>query len=134
MTEVKKDWTEKHLQEVRRYQTILDKTPYEMKVKRIEIMARMLVFIGRLSAGFSEEYKNIYAERKYTYAQAKLAATGQKEAKAEIEIYELRKQEAQAFGNMERWRRAFETTKEEINALKYSVKIDIEDGSSRTNF
>jgi hypothetical protein len=129
-----RDWTEEHLKEVRKYQTILNNTPYESKVKRIEVMARMLVFIGRLSAGFSGEYKRIYAERKYTYAQAKLDATGQKDAKAEIAVYDLRKQEAQAFENMERWRRAFETTKEEINALKYSVKIDIEDGSSRTNF
>ncbi len=129
-----RDWTEEHLNEVRRYQAILNNTPYEMKVKRIEIMARMLVFIGRLSAGFGGEYKRIYAERKYTYAQAKLSATGQKDAHAEIAVHQLRKQEAQAFENMERWRRAFETTKEEINALKYSVKIDIEDGSSRTNF
>lgn len=129
-----RDWTEEHLNEVRRYQAILNNTPYEMKVKRIEIMARMLVFIGRLSAGFAEEYQTIYADRKYTYAQAKLAATSQKESHAEIAVRELRKQEAQAYGNMERWKKAFETTKEEINALKYSVKIDIEDGSSRTSF
>ncbi|MED4098396.1 hypothetical protein [Priestia megaterium] len=126
-----KDWVEEHLNEVLKYQQMLERTPDEMKVHRIEIMSKMLVFIGKLAATFSEEYKDIYAERKHAYAQAKVAATSQKEAHAEIAVYHLRKQEAQAYGNMERWRKAFESTKEEINALKYKLKIDIEDGSSR---
>ncbi|MED4234424.1 hypothetical protein [Priestia megaterium] len=126
-----KDWVEEHLNEVLKYQQMLERTPDEMKVHRIEIMSKMLVFIGKLAATFSEEYKNIYADRKAAYAEAELAATRYKQAHAEIAVKELRKQEATAYGNMQRWRNAFESTKEEINALKYKVKIDIEDGSSR---
>lgn len=126
-----KGWVEEHLNEVLRCQKILERTPDEMKVHRIEIMSKMLVFIGKLAATFSEEYKNIYADRKSTYAEAELAASKNKHAHAELAVKELRKQEATAYGNMQRWRNAFESTKEEINALKYKVKIDIEDGSSR---
>ncbi|MEE3895338.1 hypothetical protein [Priestia megaterium] len=126
-----KDWVEEHLNEVLKYQQMLERTPDEMKVHRIEIMSKMLVFIGKLAATFSEEYKNIYADRKAAYAEAELAAEKYKQAHAEIAVKELRKQEATAYGNMQRWRNAFESTKEEINALKYKVKIDIEDGSSR---
>ncbi|MDR0128668.1 hypothetical protein [Priestia megaterium] len=126
-----KDWVEEHLNEVLKYQQMLERTPDEMKVHRIEIMSKMLVFIGKLAATFSEEYKNVYADRKVAYAEAELAAEKYKQAHAEIAVKELRKQEATAYGNMQRWRNAFESTKEEINALKYKVKIDIEDGSSR---
>ena len=126
-----KDWVEEHLNEVLKYQQMLERTPNEMKVHRIEIMSKMLVFIGKLAAIFSEEYKNIYADRKAAYAEAELAAEKYKQAHAEIAVKELRKQEATAYGNMQRWRNAFESTKEEINALKYKVKVDIEDGSSR---
>lgn len=126
-----KDWVEEHLNEILKYQQMLERTPDEMKVHRIEIMSKMLVFIGKLAAIFSEEYKNIYADRKAVYAEAELAATKYKQAHAEIAVKELRKHEATAYGNMQRWRNAFESTKEEINALKYKVKIHIEDGSSR---
>lgn len=129
MTE--RDWVAEHLEEIKKYQKRLESTPVEMKVQRIEILSRMLVFIGKLAATFSEEYKNIYAERKYVYAEAELAAEKNKKAHAEIAVRELRKQEAKAYGNMQRWRNAFDSTKEEINALKYKVKIDVEDGSSR---
>ncbi|MEK4754817.1 hypothetical protein MKX72_20150 [Priestia sp. FSL R5-0597] len=130
MTE--RDWVVEHLKEITKYQKQLDRTPKEMKVQRIEILSRMLVFIGKLAATFSEEYKNIYAERKYTYAEAEIKAEKNKKAYAEIAVRDLRKQEAKAYGNMQRWKNAFESTKEEINALKYKVKIDVEDGSSRT--
>lgn len=128
----KKDWTDEHLQEIIKYQKQLNAVPDENKVQRIELLSKQLVFIGKLAAEFSERYKKIYATRKRVYAEAEIAATKQRQAHAELAVVELREEEAEAYGNMKRWSNAFESTKEEINALKYKVKIDIEDGSSRT--
>jgi hypothetical protein len=49
----------------------------------------------------------------------------------ELAVINLRKEEAEAYGNMKHWGNAFESTKEEINTLKYRVRISIQDGSSR---
>ena len=126
-----RDWTDEHLQEIIKYQAVLNSLPEQAKLQRIETLSKQLVFIGKLAAEFSERYKRIYAERKRVYAEAEIAALKNKKAHAELAVVELRKEEAQAYGNMKRWGNAFDSTKEEINALKYQVKIDIEDGSSR---
>jgi hypothetical protein len=73
----------------------------------------------------------IYATRKRVHAEAYIHATKSKAAVAELAIVDWRKKEAEAYGSMKRWNNAFDSTKEEINALKYKVRIDIEDGSSK---
>ena len=125
------DWVEKHREEIMKYQIELNNLPEQNKVKRIEILSKQLVYIGKLAAEFSEEYKRIYATRKRVHAEAYIKAPTSKAAHAELAVTNLRELEADAYGNMKRWNNAFESTKEEINALKYHVKIDIEDGSSR---
>ena len=122
-----------HLQEIIKYQKMLDEVPEENKVRRIELLSKQLVFIGRLASAFSEEYKRIYATRKRMHAEAYIAAERNKAAEAELAVADIREKEAEAYGNYKRWTNAFESTKEEINALKYKVKVDIEDGSSRIN-
>lgn len=98
------DWTETHLKEIIKYQRQLDALPGDgMEMARIETLSKMLVL--KLSAEFSERYKHVYASRKQVHAEA--------------------------YGNMKRWGNAFDSTKEEVNALKYRVRISIEDGSSR---
>jgi hypothetical protein len=125
------DWVDKHLQEVIKYQKLLDEIPEDCKIERIEMLSKMLVFIGKLSAEFSEQYKKVYAARKQVHAEAYINATKNKSAKAELAIVHLREMEAEAYGNYKRWGNAFDSTKEAINALKYKVRIDIEDGSSK---
>ena len=125
------DWVEKHREEIMKYQIELNNLPEQNKVKRIENLSKQLVYIGKLAAEFSEEYKRIYATRKRVHAEAYIKAPNSKAAHAELAVTDLRELEAEAYGNMKRWNNAFESTKEEINALKYHVKIDIEDGSSR---
>jgi hypothetical protein len=127
----KKDWTEDYLQELVKYNKALKQVPDESRVQRIEILSKQLVLIGKMAAEFSERYKMIYAERKRVHAQAYIDATKNKAAEAELAVVFLRGMEAEAYGSMKRWGNAFDSTKEEINALKYKVKIDIEDGSSR---
>lgn len=129
---MQKDWIETHLIEINKLQKKLDATPTESKVQRIEILADMLVFIGRLAAEFSDQHKEAYTNRKQAYAQAEWDAPRRAQAYAELAVKEHRDIEKKAFKNMKRWDNAFITTREKINALKYCVKIDIEDGSSRT--
>jgi hypothetical protein len=125
------NWIDTHLIEITKLQKKLEGTPEESKIQRIEILADMLVFIGKLAAEFAEEYKGVYAERKRVYAQAEIDAPRKAQAHAELAVVGLRGLEKEAYGNMKRWGHAFESTKEKINALKYRIKIDIEDGSSR---
>lgn len=131
MTKTKTDWTEDYLQELIKYNNQLKQVPSESRVQRIEILSKQLVLIGKLAAEFSERYKKIYATRKRVYAEAYIEAKNNKAARAELAIVDLREEESTAYGDMKRWSNAFDSTKEEINALKYKVKIDIEDGSSR---
>jgi hypothetical protein len=130
MSEVK-DWTDSYLPELVKYNNALEQTSSDNKIQRIELLSKQLILIGKLAAEFSKRYKMIYAERKRVHAQAYINAQRNKAAEAELAVVFLRGEEAEAYGNMKRWSNAFESTKEEINALKYKVKIDIEDGSSR---
>lgn len=131
MAQEVKDWTDDYLIELVKYQKRLDTVPLENKVMRIDILSKQLVFIGKLAAEFSERYKRVYATRKRTHAEAYIAATKNKAAVAELAVSDLRDEEAELYGSMKRWNNAFESTREEINALKYQVRIDISDGSSR---
>lgn len=127
------EWIDKHLSEIINYQKQLDLLPAnDMEMARIEILSKMLVFIGKLSAEFSEQYKRVYANRKRVQAEAYIAAGRNKAQMAELAVIDLREEEAEAYGNMKRWSNAFESTKEEINALKYRLRISFEDGSSRS--
>lgn len=126
-----KDWTEEYVQDLKKYNKALNQTPLESRVQRIEIISKQLVLIGKLAAEFSKLYKITYATRKRAHAEAYISATKNKAAEAELAVIDIRLEEAEAYGDMKRWSNAFDSTKEEINALKYQVKIDIEDGSSR---
>lgn len=126
-------WIETHLKEIRSYQMLIDETPEDVITEHIFIRSRMLVLIGRVAARLSEDYKKIYARRKQVHAEAYLSAARSKAAEAELAIVELRNVEAEAYGDMKRWNNAFESTQEEINALKYKVKISLADGSADAN-
>lgn len=124
-----------HIDEITKYQTLLNQTPKENKRKRIELLSEQLIFIGKLAAEFSEEYKSVYAERKRVQAEAEIQAStdklkGGKEAHGEIAVKEWRQKEAKAYGDMKRWGNAFTSTREQLHALKFDLNIDIQDGSN----
>lgn len=131
MTKPKKDWISDYVQDLTKYNNQLKEIHSENRIMRIEVLSKQLVLIGKLAAEFSERYKKIYASRKRIHAEAYIKAKSNKAAEAELAVIDIRLEEAEAYGNMKRWSNAFDSTKEEINALKYKVKIDIEDGSSR---
>lgn len=119
-----------YLTEIKRYHQLIERVPEEDKVTRINLLSKQLVFIGRLASYFAEQNKRVYATRKRVYSETYLDATKHKAHVAELAVVDLREEEAEAYGNFKRWSNAFESTREEINALKYKVKIDFADGSS----
>ncbi|MDP5277205.1 hypothetical protein [Chengkuizengella axinellae] len=93
-------------------------------INKIDLLSKCLVYIGRLSSHCDGKYKRIYAQRKHDYAYAEIHSKSPKKANAELAVAALREQEAEAYELMQRWRNAFESTQQEINALKYKLKID----------
>lgn len=122
-----------HVNEILKYQAQLKHISNEQYIMKIEILTKIYVLSGKLAAHFSGEYKRIYAERKRVHAESYLNAITNKAIAAELSVVDLRKDEAEAYENMKRWGNGFESTREEINALKYRIRIDIADGSIRTS-
>ncbi|RCW44250.1 hypothetical protein [Paenibacillus prosopidis] len=120
---------ESHIFEISRLRREADKLPDDNPgalMSKIELLARCLVFIGRLSSHLDGTYKRIYAKRKYEQALAVTRATKDKQAHAEIAVKELREEEAQSYEDMNRWRNAFQSTTEEIHSLKMRMKQDFQ--------
>ncbi|MDP5277229.1 hypothetical protein [Chengkuizengella axinellae] len=98
-------------------------------VRKIELLTKSLFLIGKLSSFLDGEHKRIYAKRKREYSIAYLNAKSPKKEHAELIIADLRDEESEAYQIKQRWRNAFISTQEEINRLKYKLKIDIADGT-----
>jgi len=107
----KPDWIETNLKQIRLYQQQLNDLPEVCIVERIELLSKMLVYIGKLAGELSEEYKMTYAKRKRIHAETYLKAKKNKAVEAELAVTKIREEEAQAYGNMKRWANAFESTR-----------------------
>jgi hypothetical protein len=125
------EFLQTNLQYIFWYQKQIENTPEDDYVERINLMAKMLVFIGRVAAYCKTEAKAKYIERKRVYWQTYQTAPKPKEMNAELAVIDLREEELEWFGMSERWNNAFITVREEINALKYKQRLEFEDGSSR---
>jgi len=118
---------EQHTREIMRLRREADSLPNDNPaalMRKIELLARCMVYVGRLSSYLDGEYKRIYAERKREYAKAYIEAPRNKEAYAELAVVELREKEAQAYEDSRRWRNALDSLTEEIHALKLKMRID----------
>lgn len=91
---------------------------------KVDLLARCLVYIGRLSSHLDGYYKRVYAKRKHDYADAYMSAKAHKTATAELAVSKLREMEAEAYEQHRRWRNAFDSTTEEIHALKLRLRQD----------
>lgn len=121
-----------HLNEITRLRTEADKLPEDNPaglMHKIELLAKCMVYVGRLSSALDGDYKRAYALRKRTYAQAYIDAPRAKEAHAELAVADLREAEAQAYEDSRRWRNALESLTEEIHSLKLKLRIDFVDGT-----
>jgi hypothetical protein len=121
-----------HFTEIARLRREADSLPDDVPhalIDKIDLLSRCLVFIGRVSSVLDGDHKRVYAKRKYEFALAVTKATKDKQAHAELAVAELRIIEAQAYEDMQRWRNAFDSTQEEIHALKLRMRIDFADGN-----
>jgi len=121
-----------HLNEIVRFRTEADALPEDNPsglMQKIELLAKCMVYVGRLSSALDGEYKRVYALRKRTYAQAYIDAPKSKDAHAELAIVGLRESEAQAYEDSRRWRNALESLTEEIHSLKLKMRINFADGT-----
>jgi len=120
-----------HLNEIMRLRREADSLPEDNPaglMQKIELLAKCMVYVGRLSSALDGEYKRVYAERKRRYAEAYIAAPRAKEAHAELAVVELREKEAQAYEDSRRWRNALDSLTEEIHSLKLKMRIDFAEG------
>lgn len=121
-----------HLKEITRLRREADRLPDDNPaglLQKIDLLAKCLTYIGRLSSYLDGEYKRIYAKRKHEQAIAEVHSKPPRQANAEIAIAPLRLEEAKAYEMMQRWRNAFASTQEEVHALKLRMRIDFADGN-----
>ncbi|PZD95208.1 hypothetical protein DNH61_11655 [Paenibacillus sambharensis] len=118
---------DQHITEITRLRRQADLLPDDspgVLMQKIELLAKCLVYIGRVSSHLDGVYKRVYARRKYEHALAITKAQKDKQAHAELAVKELREEEATAYEDMNRWRNAFSSTTEEIHSLKMRMKQD----------
>lgn len=118
---------QEHLREITRLRKQADELPEDNPqslMEKITLLSKCLTYIGRLSSHLDGEYKRIYARRKHEQAMAAVNSPPPRAFRAELAVRELREQEAQAYEMMRRWRNAFESTQEQIHALKLKMRID----------
>ncbi len=97
-----------------------DEIPADL-AKKIHLYAEVMQLIGKYHAQATFNYGRAYAERKHAYAQALVNTPGTgvvKEGQADIDAYPYRLKEAEAEGEMHRWKNSLAATAEIINALK----------------
>ena len=94
--------------------------------KKIVVYTRILQEIGMQIANHTYHYRNLEAERKRVYALAVKDAVGtgkDKEAAAEIQVIKHRQKEFKAERDLIKWQKAYDSTKELINALKKQLEV-----------
>ena len=93
-----------HLNEITRLRREADSLPEDNPaglMQKIELLAKCMVYVGRVSSTLDGDYKRVYAARKRTYAEAYITATKAKDATAELAVVELREKESQAYEDMQ---------------------------------
>jgi len=101
-----------------------EENPAELS-RIITLYSRSLQLIGNYHADAIKSHGISYAQRKSTWGKTMHDTPGTgivKEGAAEIAIYVLRKDEAEAESEVWKWRNQFQSTQEIINSLKIQLK------------
>jgi hypothetical protein len=110
-------WT-KRLRELKEKVESLNASEVPLDIARQnEYLAEQLQIIGRFLSSAVHRQKWIYANRKHAEDTLK------KTEKGPEKIKDLRLQEAAAIAEVKRWEYAYESTKELIQAKKYTLNI-----------
>ncbi len=97
-----------------------DEIPGQL-AQKIHLYAQVMQWIGKYHAEATYAYGKAYADRKNVYAQALVNTPGTgvvKEGQADIDAYPYRLKEAEAEGEMHRWKNSLAASAEIINAMK----------------
>lgn len=96
--------------------------------KIIVLNTMLLQPLGKMYGIATKEYKYAYAQRKYAHGTLLVQSDGtgvEKQGQAEIGAYDMRKKEAEAEGEMIRWKHAFISTQELIQSQKLVLRAMI---------
>lgn len=102
-----------------------EEIPSEL-AKKIVVYTEILRVLGTYIAHATYKLGSIEADRKREYAIALVREGGtakEREGKAELRITQYRKQEYQAEAELIKWKNAYDSTKELINALKKQLEV-----------
>lgn len=121
-------YMEKTLQEMARLNKQLEglseSNPSDLQ-KIIMINTLMLQPLGKMYGYATKQYKLAYSQRKYAYGNLLVYSSGtgvEKQGQAELGTKEARDKEAEAEGEMIRWRHAYDSTKELIQSQKLVLR------------
>lgn len=106
-------------------ENLSDEIPSE-KSRKIYLLGQVLQLIGKFHADAVRAHGRAYAERKRVWGETIAGHSGTakyKEGMAEVQSYDARVKEADAEGDMWRWRNAFTATQELINAEKKDLEV-----------
>lgn len=93
--------------------------------RKIFLYSTALQLIGKYHAASVNAHSLAYANRKKIWGETIVHTGGtgkEREGAAEVSCYEARVAEAEAEGQMIRWKDSFQATQEVINALKIELK------------
>lgn len=96
--------------------------------KLILLNTKMLQPLGKMYADATKQYKHAYAQRKYAQGNLQVYSKGtgvERTGQAEIGANDARKTEADAEGEMVRWKHAFISTQELVQSYKIVLKAII---------
>lgn len=101
-----------------------DEIPAELS-RKITLYSQALLMIGRYHSMAVRDHGHCYAERKRIWGETILSSKGtgkEKEGAAEKACYQARVKEADTEMEVWKWRNAFTSTQEIINAIKIEQK------------
>lgn len=95
--------------------------------EKIELLVMAMKLIGEVAAEWARQYRRIRALRKKRYAEEYKAAPSPKTINADLAVADLEELEGQFYAEMHKYRNDFESTQEEIHALKQRMRVYIAD-------
>lgn len=105
--------------------SLSDEIPQQL-TRKITLYSMVLLEVGKFHAEAVNAYGKAYANRKAKWGAIAVTTDGSgvmKEAAADEQTHELRLMESAADGEMHRWKNAFISHQEIINALKVTLKV-----------
>jgi hypothetical protein len=123
-----------YLREIVRFKMKINNLAPDDYSNHIDLMAKINSLIGVIAAYSEERHELEYNNRVRVYNEKLLEPVKNKTARAELAIADLRQEEARWLGASKRWKYLYKSVENEMNALKYKLKVDIADGNASSYY